>query len=225
MARGSTLGTMLTMLRAEAMMATDSAVGQSKNPALKALLKRVYAMLYDEHEWPFLTGVWADKSLVAGSRYYDFPTTINMENTVKVFRSWGNIWSEVDYGFDPSVYNAVDSDDDARSDPVQAWRIYSGTQFEVWPLPATNSTLRFTGKAAMGAFEADADTCVLDDHMVVLFAAAELMADQPRGAAVKAMAERRLAQVKAMGNKTPSFQIGGQSSARRTYGTTVIAVR
>jgi hypothetical protein len=225
MARGSTLGTMLTMLRAEAMMATDSAVGQSKNPALKVLLKRVYAMLYDEHEWPFLTGVWADKSIVAGSRYYDFPTTINLENTVKVFHSWGNIWHEVEYGFDPTVYNAVDSDDDARSDPVQAWRIYSGTQFEVWPLPATAGTLRFTGKAAMGAFEADADTCVLDDYLVVLFAAAELMADKPRGAAVKAMAERRLAQVKAQGSKTASFQIGGESSARRTYGTTVIAVR
>jgi hypothetical protein len=66
---------------------------------------------------------------------------------------------------------------------------------------------------------------VLDDYLVVLFAAAELMADKPRGAAVKAMAERRLAQVKAQGSKTASFQIGGESSARRTYGTTVIAVR
>lgn len=225
MARGSTLGTMLTMLRAEAKMATDSSVGQSKNPALKVLLKRVYAMLYDEHEWPHLMGAWEDKAIVAGSRYYDFPTNITMEGAVKALHQWGDIWNELSPNFDPTIYNEYDSDDDERSDPVQAWRVYSGSQFEVWPIPATAGTVRFIGKQAMGAFEADADVCVLDDHLIVLFAAAELRADKPDGAALKASGERRLAQLKANMKKSDGFRIGERSGPRRSYGTSVIAVR
>jgi hypothetical protein len=227
MARGSTLGTMLTMLRAEARMATDSSVGQSKNPALRVLLKRVYAMLYDEHTWPHLSGQWGDKSIVAGSRYYDFPSEVNMEGAVSAYYQWNGVWLPLTAGFDTTAYNEFDSDDDERSDPVQAWRIYSGTQFEVWPMPSVDGTVRFVGKAAMGAFESDMDVCLLDDHLVVLFAAAELVADKPElSAPLKASAERRLAQVKGLMNKSEPFQIGStDASRRRSFGTSVIAVR
>lgn len=223
MARGSTLGTMLTMLREECGYASNSSVGQSKNPALRQLLKRTYAMLYDQHDWPHLMGSWEDKTIVAGSRYYDFPTNINMENAVKAFRRWQSKWEPLTYGFDPAVYNQFDSDNDERSDPVQAWRVYSGTQFEVWPLPQTDSSIRFIGKQAMGAFAADGDVCVLDDHLVVLYAAAEELADKPKGEAKKGLAEARLNQLKALQNKTVSFRPGeGSDRPRRPHGSIVV---
>lgn len=223
MARGSTLGTMVTMLREECRYASSSSVGQSKNPALKQLLKRVYTMLYDDYEWPHLMGAWEDKELVAGSRYYDFPTSINMENAVKAFHQWNGIWQPLKSGFDTTVYNQFDSDDDERADPVQAWRVYSGSQFEVWPIPVTDGTIRFTGKQAMGAFDADDDTCVLDDHLVVLFAAAEELADKPRGKAVASNAQRRLQQLKALMSKTDAFRPGETNERpNRRYGSVVV---
>ncbi len=225
MARGSTLGVMLTMLRAECRYAADSGVGQSKNPALKASLKRQYAMLYEDHDWPHLMGAWEDKSIVAGSRYYDFPTDINMEGAVKAYVSWGGLWLPLQAGFDPTVYNEHDSDDDERSDPVQAWRVYSGTQFEVWPLPASNGTVRFVGKQNMTAFETDTDTCLLDDHLVVLYAAAEELADKPRGKVLADAAARRLAQLKASQNKVVSFRPGEDPGGPRRAHRSVVVVR
>jgi hypothetical protein len=226
MARNSNLGTMTAMLRKECRYASDSSAGQSKNPALKELLKRTYIMLYDDHDWPHLTSVWEDKAIVAGSRFYDFPANINMENAVKVFHRYQQVWQPVEEGFDTRAYNIVDSDIDERRDPVQAWRVYDGTQFEVWPIPQTNGTLRFVGKKALPVFEADEDVCLLDDHLVVLFAAAEELADKKRGEALKAMAERRLAQVKSQMNKTPSFRPGSDEHApHRRTGRSVILVR
>lgn len=223
MARGTTLGTMLTMLRGECRYASDSNVGQSRNPALKVSLKRQLAMLYEEHDWPHLMGAWEDKAIVAGSRYYDFPTDISMDGAVKAYHQWGGVWQPLQAGFDPTVYNEFDSDDDERADPVQAWRVYSGTQFEVWPIPVTAGTIRFVGKQAMGAFEQDTDTCVLDDHLVVLFAAAEEMADKPRGKVLADAAARRLAQLKASQNKTVSFRPGGDSGrSARGHGSVVV---
>ena len=225
MARGTTLGTMLTMLRAECRYATDSGVAQSKNPALKASLKRQYAMLYEEHDWPHLLGSWEDKALSAGQRYYDFPTGIEMEGAVKAYHYWGGVWQPVRAGFDTEVYNEFDSDNDERADPVLAWRVYSGTQFEVWPMPLTAGTIRFVGRQAMGAFEADTDTCVLDDHRVVLFTAAEELGDKPRGKILAEAANRRLAQLKASQNKTVSFRPGESPPGPTRPRRSVVVVR
>lgn len=222
MARGSTLGTMLSMLRDECKYTSSAAAGQSKNPALRRLLQRHYVMLYDQHDWPHLLGAWEDKAIVAGSRYYDFPTDISMDNAVKAFRRWSNRWEPIAAGFEPVVYNQFDSDNDERSDPIQAWRVYSETQFEVWPLPLTDSTVRFIGKRAIGAFSADSDTCLLDDELVVLHAAAEELGEE-KGKVKKALAADRFTQLKALQNKAASFRPGEDGlRPRRPHGSIVV---
>ena len=209
MARNRTLQECLFDLRAECGLATDSSVGQSENPALKVLLRRTQEILYDEHDWPHLSGQWLDKTLAAGQRYYDLPSGLNYERAATASIYWGSIWQPMTYGFGPETYNQFDSSLNERSDPALKWRVYSGTQFEVWPLPATATTMRFVGTRALGAFEADSDVCALDATMVVLFAAAERMAGKPKGKALEAMAARRLTQMKSRANNAVgSFRPG-----------------
>ena len=214
MARNRTLQELLFDLRAECGMATDSSVGQSENPALKVLLRRTREVLYDEYDWPHLTGQWYDVTMAAGQRYYNWPSGLNYERALEAYAQWGGEWLKMGAGFGPDQYNERDSGSDERSDPPQKWRVYSGTQFEVWPMPATNGgKVRFIGTAALGALEADSDVCEIDGTLVVLFAAAEKMAGKDRGEALADAARRRLAQVKARSNKSgASFRIGGNAA-------------
>jgi hypothetical protein len=223
MARNKTLGTLLFDLRAECEMATDAGVGQSANPGLKVLLRRTQEVLYDEHDWPHLDGVWFNVTLNAGQRYYDFPSGLNYERAAKAAVKWAGTWMPLSFGFGPDQYNDYDSDADERSDPALRWRIYSGTQFEVWPMPATSTTMRIIGSQSLGSFDQDTDVCVLDGTMVVLFAAAEKMAGKPRGKVLATMAQRRLDQMKARSsNAADSFRPG---SAREERGPREIVVR
>lgn len=197
MARNRTLEELLFDLRAECRLSTDSTVGQSSNPALKVLLRRTQEFLYDEWDWPHLDGVWFDKALAAGQRYYDFPSGLNYERAMTAQVYWAGTWLPLKHGFGPLQYNQFDSDNNERSDPAMRWRIYSGTQFEVWPMPATATTVRFTGSQSLGSFEQDTDQCVLDGTMVVLFAAAEQLAGKPRGKTLETLAARRFEMMKA----------------------------
>lgn len=213
--RNRTLGQLLFDLRAECEMATDAGVGQSANPALKVLLRRTLEVLYDEHDWPHLDGVWFDVTLNAGQRYYDFPAGLNYERATKASVNWAGEWVPMCFGFGPDIYNTHDSDAGERSDPATHWRVYGGTQFEVWPMPATSTTMRIQGSRSLGSFSADADVCVLDATMVVLFAAAEKMSGKPRGKVLASQAARRLDQMKARSsNAAESFRPGSAHEER-----------
>lgn len=220
MARGQTLGKLLTDLRAEIGFATASGVGQSENPALKVLLQRTQELLYDEHDWPHLQGVWYDVTLSAGQRYYNLPTELNYERVVRASTLWGGVWQPITVGFDTSAYNFSDSDNDQRADPPEKWRLYNATQFECWPMPATSGgKIRFIGTQSLGAFEAESDVAALDDRLIVLFAAAERLAGKPRGKALTSLASRRLMVLKARSNKVEAFRPGESrdSAPRRPY--------
>jgi hypothetical protein len=216
--RGKTLGELVTQLRAELGQAPNSSVGESETPSLKHLLARTQEILYDEHDWPHLSGQWFDVTLAAGQRYYDFPTQFNFERAHHAFYEWGGDWIPLCAGFDALAYNVYDSDEDARSDPPQAWRLYTATQFEVWPMPATSGgKIRWVGTKKLSALVANSDAADLDDRMIVLFAAAEKLSDKPRGRALQTLASRRLAQMKSRTNKTTEpFRIGegGRSAPR-----------
>lgn len=184
MPRGDTLGQMLNDLRAEAGYASTPALSVNQRPKFIRLLQRVQRRLWTENTW-LHRRVFADKLVAAGQRYYDFPTTINAEKVIEVKYKWSDQWLPVTKGIDPSLYSAFDSDNDARSDPLQRWDIvFTGTreQVEVWPIPTFNGvangsgTLRFRGVQVLTPLVADGDPCVVDSDLIVLFAAAEELA-------------------------------------------------
>lgn len=216
MARGTTLGALVTQLRAASGRNVDSTVGQDELTKLKHLLARTQEVLYDDYTWHFLNKRDADKTLAVSQRYYDFPTSLNPDrvNSSRVYTRWGDQWIPCEFGIDfRDHYNAVDSDDGIKLDPVERWDWYVDSngdlQFEIWPIPATVGKIRFEGVSALSALVAESDKADLDDRLIVLFAASELRAGQDNHDDLLGLANARLRKLKGRAVKSGPMVIGG----------------
>lgn len=231
MARGTAFSDLIIQLRAEAGHSTLAVAGIDNEPALKQMLNRVQETLFDSYSWPFKT-VMPFLDLTAGTRYYDLPAAIDFEHIVEV-----GIYSTtqpytIAKGISFEEYAVFDSENDERSSPVQRWDIkYTGTkeQIEVWPLPDDDTQkLQFRGTQKLVKMVADADKAVMDDTLIVLTAAAEILARQKdEDAPLKQKAAKaRLMQLKglyAMSNDP--FIMGGGVDPKPSRGQTIIRVK
>lgn len=208
MARGTALSTLVEMVKAELMADIDDAVAPGGDATIKLQLAMQQKWLALRYEWPFMEDE-AEVSLVAGTRLYTLPTTLDFAKPVKAECYWGELWNEVQLGIE-SVrdYNFLNPALNQRSDPVERWRMFrdsSTLKFEVWPIPATAGTFKFTGQIVVPALAADGDTAILDDILIVQFTAAKLatrmkQADAP---ALLAQANETLKQIRAGYPKPP----------------------
>lgn len=211
MARGTTLGQLVTMLREECGHATSAALGQNTLPRMKRVLQRTQEFLWGDYAWPHLR-VYREELLQAGSRYYSFPSDLAFDRVENVHVRYDDTWRQVCYGIELCNYNAQDPELNQRDDPVLRWQAYEDDQFEVWPLPATDGLrLRFEGIKKLSPLVADEDRADLDDNLIVLFAAAELLAKQKGGDAEAKvrMAGRLYGQLKGQQSKSTMFIMGG----------------
>lgn len=170
---------------------------------VQRLIKRHYEFLCDDHDWAFLhiTNDDATKTLQAGENHYDFPVAMDLKNTLQADTYYGNVWVPLIYGIDMQDYTAMNPETDQRADPQIKWRIYNDRQFEVWPMPASDGNkVRFKGKKLPEALVGDTSCADMDDHLLVLYVASEVVAKKDgKDAQLKiAAAQRRLAQMKAM---------------------------
>jgi hypothetical protein len=200
MARGTALSQLLRKLRAESGHALQDSLTRATQESYQLILARVQETLYADHDWPFMR-VTRDVMLEAGARYYDFPSDLNLERLERVEVKWGGRWLPVQPVIDSEHYNVFDSDADVRSDPVRRWAFYTegdAHQLEVWPVPATNGNpaskemhVRLTGIKKLGPLVSLEDRADLDDQLIVLYAAAEVLAEQnsPRSQAALASAQ------------------------------------
>jgi len=186
MARNTTLQVLLDDLRAESGHSIQANLGKATEGMMLTLLNRVQRRLWEDFSWPFLHTT-KDINVAAGQRYYDVPTGITLERIESVQFKWGNRWSKVTYGIKPENYNQWDSDQDIRSWPVLRYDAYGDVpgQIEVWPVPSSNAvtttgegTLRLKGVKNLNPLVSKTDTADLDDQLIVLFAASELLARQ-----------------------------------------------
>lgn len=179
MARGTTLGELVTMVREEANRNTNAAYGQATLDITKNLIRRTYRRLHADWTWPHLR-IFRNEQMQAGERYYTLDPDLDTDRIEAVVtrENVGDVWRPVDYGIDPLIhYNSFDPDQDDRSDPVRAWQVYEGGQFEVWPIPASDTPiLRFTGISKPVNLVNDSDRCDLDDNLITLYAAAQILA-------------------------------------------------
>jgi len=211
MARGTTLGQLVTMLREECGHATSAALGQNTLPRMKRVLQRTQEFLWGDWTWPHLR-VYREEVLQAGQRYYTFPTDLAFDRVENVHVRYDDTWRPVCYGIELEHYNAQDPERDDRDDPVLRWQAYEDGQYEVWPLPATNGLrLRFEGIKKLAPLIDDAHRADLDDNLLVLFAAAEILAKQKGGdaEAKRTFAGRLYSQLKGNQSKATMFVMGG----------------
>ena len=197
MARNTTLQVLLDDLRAEAGHSLSANLGQATEAMMLKLLNRVQRRLWEDFSWPFLH-TKKDIVMQAGQRYYNVPEGLTLERIESAKFKWGNRWDRMKYGIDPSHYNQYDSDRDTRSWPVMRYEAYGDVagQIEVWPVPANNGDsstgdglVRLEGVKNLSPLSAKTDTADLDDQLIVLFAAAELLTRQKSADAQLKMAQ------------------------------------
>lgn len=230
MARNQTLGQILEVLRIETGLDPDPALSVNVRPLLVQLIKHEYERLYDEFDWPFLR-VSVDKPTVAGERYYDVPSDMDMERIETVDYSWGQTWHPLCRGIEPCDYNAHDSDLGVRADPAMKWDIsHTGTreQVEIWPIPLTDgNAVRFTGIKKKTELIADADRCDLDATMIALFAASEYLASRDQAAAAlkqrKAVERYRLLCGRSIQSRKSGFSFAGGGADNREERVPLVA--
>lgn len=175
MARGTMLTELREMLRAEIGASSSVAMGVNTVNQYDHILRRTQDRLWAEHNWEF-GSIDRDENLIAGERYYAFDADIDFDRITEAHVKWNGVWHPIEYGIGENHYNAHDSDEDERQDPVLRWDHHEDNQFEVWPIPLTACPLRFRAYRKLPALISPSDTAYLDDNLIVLYAAAELLA-------------------------------------------------
>ena len=149
---------------------------------------------------------------------YDLPTGITIERVQQASCKYGGVWQDVVYGITPENYTDYDSDRDVRSWPIERFTAYGASQIEVWPIPSNNADattgdglLRLEGTGNLSPFVALSDTADLDDQLLVLYAAGELLVRQksPDGQLKMAQAQQHYQRLKARLSKGSSIVLGG----------------
>lgn len=220
---------LISDLRAELERSSDPAVGVSDFPTLKQKINRVYETLYDEYDWPHLTRTFDAIPLQAGQRYYGPSAGMDFDRMAEVV-----VWQSgqpvpIERGITFGDYASYNSELDHRSDPVVKWDVRfddSGNKevIEVWPIPASNSgTIQFRGIRKFTPLVDDADVCHLDDKVVVLYAAAELVpAKSGNKQLLLAAAKERLNRIKGRSKVgTSNIRMGLGGIQPRSTGVTV----
>lgn len=217
MARGVTLGELLVKLKIAARYDPNPALSLNMVPLFIQSLQDTQERLYDDFDWPFLK-ISPDKVLATGQRYYDVPANMNLERIQAVDLYYGGKWLPVERGISLDNYNSMDPEVGVQADPVVRWDVVdtgTGAQVEVWPVPASNGAkLRFTGIRKLKPLIANADLADLDDQIIVLYAAGELLggAKNPEAQVKFEQAKRRLATLhgRVTHRRAGSFVLGGE---------------
>jgi hypothetical protein len=219
MARGTSLSALRDMLRAEIGASSNVAMGVNTQDQYDHVLRRTQARLWADHDWSF-GFIERDEPLLKNERYYAFDNDIDYDRISMASVKWGDIWRPMQAGITPELFNTFDSDAGETSTPAMRWQHYEGNQFEVWPVPSEHGqTLRFRAIKKLPPLLSPSDTAVLDDNLIVLFAAAELLgrskaADAP---AKLSQATSHYNKLKGNSNKGDRFIFGGGVGSGETF--------
>lgn len=211
----TTLDDIVEMARSEGKKSTNTSRGVDHLEHIKQLVRRIYNNLLDEFDWKHLKIKREDcfKTMSAGSRYYDWPTTLNVNKIEKVWFLWGNTWVPLQEGITYDQYNIKNSENDERSDPVDRFAWYGDSQFEVWPKPASSGgKVGFQAQKKGELLTGGTNRADLDDIMLALYAGAELLlegGDEKMAQAKIAMANRRRGTMIAAAAVSSRVRLGG----------------
>lgn len=168
---------MVRNLRAECGHSLSIVQGTNQVDTLKYLLARTQKELWTAFVWPELV-FRRNITMVAGQYVYDFPLDMPFDQVRESYAAQptSNEWTSLDYGISEDRVKPDDTNTE-RSDPVRAWDVENRTQLRVWPTPnSTGGYLRLKGNSPLDVFSSDNDKSTLDDTVIVLFAAADLLA-------------------------------------------------
>jgi hypothetical protein len=200
---GVTLLELRREVRAETGTSLNPAQGTQAQETIDIILARQQRELWDAYTWQHLK-IWVDMPLVSGQSIYSYPPEMAFDQitriyTTSVVRDASNVitssseWRPLAYGIDAHMMGLGPG----QAGTPTRWRnvatvtTTSGTpvtnpvgQLQVIPWPNTSKMmLRFEGQAPLSPLTASTDKCILDSKVIVLFAAAEMLANQKSEAA------------------------------------------
>lgn len=182
MARRTTLVKLLDQLRAEARLSLNPAHNTQVRESHVNLIQRVQERLWDDFTWPHLR-VERSVALQIGQRFYDPPADMLIDNIEKIEIFDGGGWRALEAGIGGAEYTTYNSDLNERAYPPRRWKIHEDEDIEIWPISDQNGDaatlegyIKFTGIRNLRPLVADTDRADLDDRMIVLYGAAELLA-------------------------------------------------
>lgn len=183
MARGQTLLKLLDDLRAECRLSPNPSHNAQQRETQVRLLQRMQEWLYDDYDWPHLR-IERTFPSQRGQRYYGLPKDIALERILHLEVRFGTRWLPVGTGIDTECYAGIDSDGGQQGWPVRRWRIWEDDRIELWPVSdqdtgtgiGDDGSIKVVGIRNLRPFRDDTDVCDLDDRLIVLYAAAELLA-------------------------------------------------
>lgn len=198
---GQTLASVLTLLKAEL-----GVTGTADDALLYQLIVNKQFWFAAKFDWSEFDDRW-DMGVTTGSQYYAFPTvdtggataTLRLDRLmpeVEVF--YNSVYMPLDYGITMDDYNQLNPNLGQFQDPIQKWGRTGAPagKFEVWPVPASNMTIRFTGQRmpkTVDVTQPNVSTLDLDDMLLALTVAAERLAKSgSKDAATKAEMARSL---------------------------------
>lgn len=185
--RGNTLTNILAMLNAE--VGNAGQPNATRDAIFAIALSNKQKTYATQFSWPFLQDRW-DATVQPGTQYMVYPTVndqgdtsaINFDWMPTVEVLWSTKYNPVEYGIGSEQYNALDVRQGQTSDPILRWRMANNVdeagpatpnEFEVWPVPVTQQTVRFTGQRTLENLVNGNDTADLDDMLLVLSVAAD----------------------------------------------------
>lgn len=218
MARGTTLATLRSMLKAECGYNMQTGVATAQDTELNQILNDMQQWLWSQYQWPFLF-THVDVALFGQTRYYTQPVGVSLDYPTETETYWSNLWYPVDYGIRGQEYEAINPDLGETQDPVQRWQIFASTQIEVWPVPAGVQTLRFWGYGTVTNMANDSATAAIDDNLIVFFTAAEKLARAKQGDAAAKLqkAQALFNKLKGANRMNTVFTFGGGPEPRKPF--------
>ena len=203
MARRRPLSDLKTMLRAEMRESTNLLHQPDWNPIAVRALSSAQRLLWMAERWKFLEFDIA-VPLSAGERYHAIPATpagipeVDIEGILKVVIQRSYTTYDLDYGIEYHHYAERDSVA-IGARPVEKWDFPerwdlrddgTAVKLELWPVLNENASdiaCRLYFHRGLSDLALDTDLCDLDDELIVLFAAADLMSGRDaKDAQVKA---------------------------------------
>lgn len=232
MARGVAFSELVLNLRAELRRSQAPGIGTEDLAPLKRTINHVIAVVSNKEDWPFLYRKYDPISIAAGDRFFDLPDELNLERIISVRVKWGGSYYDMWRGITYDDYITWDPEDDERSSPALKYdfqNVNGNAQLEIWPISEGVQSLHFEGYVTHPKLVNDTDLCLLDDEIVLLFAAAELMGDSFKA---EAQAKRdqanellRLIKIRGARNDGAPVQMGlGSGRDRPESGRAVVRI-
>jgi hypothetical protein len=181
MAINTPLSELRRMVRAEVMQSLNMAQGLNAQTQYDMNIDRTQKELWEQYEWPHLLYRSTVVPLAANQKFYDYPDDMPFDAITNGYYKDGTNWLPMAYGV------AMMDNETDQSWPPRKWQntpsVTGGVtnaigQIEVWPIPSQAGEMRFRGQALVNNLISDTSRAVLDDTLIALFAAAEILAAQ-----------------------------------------------